>query len=380
MEPPTVAEKRLMRSETAPPHHQAPRVGTSPANRVYYAGVKHTAGSRAVLAAAGLGTALATASSSPGHTSRAQVPLGRCSGGAAPAVAFSVPLPGKPGQMLLSKGTLWVAIEPARWGRSGRLLALDPGSGRVGRTIRLPVSPMRFVTGFGSLWLTGAGGGRRYSGILRLDPRSGRVLRVIRGAHPLGSALAATKRAIWVAGADTFPKGHPERSGVYFVYKIDPRRGAVVGRVRLRSTVIDLVGDGPASGPRAGLRCRSSHKRAESSFASRSPARAGRSPLQAREYGSHTPSTGAAETGNRRRRVSCIGFGSSLSHNSRGSRSRSRRGRCRPPQASPGSRPGGPCTRCSGSTTRELRRQPLFRSQGPCGASRPRRGALGSRS
>jgi hypothetical protein len=193
----------------------------------------------------GLGAALAAASSPSGDTSRPQAPLGRCSGGSAPAVAFSVPLPGKPGQMLLSKGTLWVAIQPARWGRPGKLLALDPSSGRVRRTIRLPVSPLRFVTGFGSLWLTG-GGGPRYSGVLRLDPRSGRVLRVIRGANPLGSALAATRRAIWVAGADTFPKGHPEKSGVYFVYKIDPRRDAVVQRIRLRSTVIDLVGDGSA--------------------------------------------------------------------------------------------------------------------------------------
>ncbi len=188
-----------------------------------------------------MGAALATASSPPRDTS-----LGRCSDNAAPAVAFSVTLPGPPGQMLLSKGTLWVAIEPTHWGRPGRLLALDPSSGRVRRTLRLPVSPMRFVARFGSLWLTGAGGGRRYSGVIRLDPRSGRVLRVIRGAHPLGSALAATRRAIWIAGGDTFPPGHPEKSGVYFVYKIDPLRGAVVRRVRLRSTVIDLVGDGPA--------------------------------------------------------------------------------------------------------------------------------------
>ena len=199
----------------------------------------------AALAAAVLGTAFAIAT--PSHeTSRPHAPLGRCSGHAAPTVATSVPLPGKPGQLLLAKGTLWVAIQPARWGRPGSLLALDPRSGRIRRRIRLPVSPMRFVAGFGSLWLTGAGGGRRYSGVLQLDPRSGRVLRVIRGAHPLGSALAATTRGIWVGGADTFPKGHEERSGVYFVYRIDPRRGAVLGRVRLRSTVIDLVGDGPA--------------------------------------------------------------------------------------------------------------------------------------
>jgi hypothetical protein len=51
-------------------------------------------------------------------------------------------------------------------------------------------------------------------GILRLDPSSGRVLRVIHGAHGLGWALAATRHAIWVAGPDTFPQGHPEKSGV----------------------------------------------------------------------------------------------------------------------------------------------------------------------
>ena len=149
--------------------------------------------------------------------------------------------------MLLSKGTLWIATWGPRWGRPGRLLALDPNSGRLRRTLRLPFTPMRFVAGFGSLWLTGAGGGRRYSGVLRLDPRSGRILRVIRGADAVGSALASTRRTIWVAGADTFPPGHEERSGVYFVYRIDPRRGAVVQRVRLpNSTSIDLVGDGQA--------------------------------------------------------------------------------------------------------------------------------------
>jgi hypothetical protein len=157
-------------------------------------------------------------------------------------VAFSTRLPGKPGQMFLSKGTLWVAIQ----GRPGRLLALDPNSGRVRRSLRLPVSPLRFVMGFGSLWLSGQGGGARYGGILRLDPSSGRVQHVIHGTHGLGWALAATRHAVWVAGPDTFPKGHPEKSGVYFVYKIDPRRGAVVRRVRLRSTVIDLAGDGAA--------------------------------------------------------------------------------------------------------------------------------------
>jgi hypothetical protein len=145
--------------------------------------------------------------------------------------------------MLLSKGTLWVTILSEQPGQPGRLLALDANSGRVRRSFRLPVNPLRLVSGFGSLWLSGQGGGIRYGGILRLDPSSGRVLHVIRAAHGLGWALAATRHAIWVAGPDTFPKGHPEKSGVYFVYKIDPHREAVVRRVRLRSTVIDLIGN-----------------------------------------------------------------------------------------------------------------------------------------
>jgi hypothetical protein len=67
---------------------------------------------------------------------------------------------------------------------------------------------------------------------------------VVRWKKTLGTALATTANAVWVGGADVYPKGHEERAGVYFVYKIDPRRDAVVRRFRLRSTVIDLVGDG----------------------------------------------------------------------------------------------------------------------------------------
>lgn len=147
--------------------------------------------------------------------------------------------------MLLSEQTLWVVIQGAPLGRPGRLLALDANSGRVRRSFRLPIDALRIVRARGSLWLTGQGGDRRYAGVLRLDPRSGRVLRVIRGSQRLGTALAATAHALWVGGPDSFPKGHEERSGVYFVYKLDPARGTVVRRIRLpRSTSIDLIGDG----------------------------------------------------------------------------------------------------------------------------------------
>lgn len=146
--------------------------------------------------------------------------------------------------MVLSGQTLWVGVHGPRPTLPGRLLAVDASSGRVRTSFRLPIDPLRVVRAFGSLWLTGVGGGRRYAGVLRLDPRSGRVLRVIRGTRRLGTALAATTHALWVGGADVFPQGHEERSGVYYVYKLDPIRNAVVRRIRLpRSTSIDLVGE-----------------------------------------------------------------------------------------------------------------------------------------
>jgi hypothetical protein len=148
--------------------------------------------------------------------------------------------------MFLRKKTLWVGIQGVRPGRPGRLLAVDADSGRVRATFRLPFDPLRVVGGFGSLWITGQGGSRRYGGVLRIDPRSGRVVRVVRGSRALGTALATSAHAVWVGGPDIFPPGHPEKAGVYFVYKIEPRRGQVVRRFRLRSTVIDLVGDGEA--------------------------------------------------------------------------------------------------------------------------------------
>jgi hypothetical protein len=71
-------------------------------------------------------------------------------------------------------------------------------------------------------------------------------VRVIRGPRALGSKLAITSRAVWVGGGDIYRKGHPEKAGVRFVYEIDPRRDAVVRRVRLpgQATVIALLGAG----------------------------------------------------------------------------------------------------------------------------------------
>jgi hypothetical protein len=146
--------------------------------------------------------------------------------------------------MLLAGRTLWVGVHGARAGRPGRLLELNAHTGRIRRSLPLPVDPLRIVAGFGSLWLTGQGGDRKYAGVLRLDPRSGRVTAVVRWRDGLGTALATTAHAVWVGGPDRYPPKQPEHSGVRFVYKIEPRTNTVVRRFRLRSTVIDLDGTG----------------------------------------------------------------------------------------------------------------------------------------
>jgi hypothetical protein len=195
-----------------------------------------------VASALGAGISAFAGSSAGGNSGAEARVAGRCVGGSGETVAFTVPMPGKPGATLLSKQTLWVAINGARAGQPGLLVRLDARTGRVQARFRLPIDPLRLAEGFGSLWVTGQGGDRRYRGVLRLDPRSGRLLSVVRASKTLGAALATTANAVWVGGGDVYPRGHEEKSGVYYVYKIDPYRNAVVRRFRLRSTVIDLVG------------------------------------------------------------------------------------------------------------------------------------------
>jgi hypothetical protein len=169
-----------------------------------------------------------------------------CPSANGPAVVAQARVPGRPGFLLPKGNDLWVAVAAPRTSGRGAVARVDARSGRLTRVLRLPIDPYQLAVGFGSLWVTGATNDPRYRGVLRVDPRSGRVLRVIRGPRALGSKLAATSRAVWVGGADIYPKGHSERAGVRFVYEIDPRRDAVVRRVRLpgQATVIALVGAG----------------------------------------------------------------------------------------------------------------------------------------
>ena len=173
-------------------------------------------------------------------------PQAGCTSSDGTSVVARVGVPGRPGFLLLKGNDLWVALAAQVASGRGAVTRVDTRSGRVERVFRLPIDPYQLAVGFGSLWVTGATNDRRYRGVLRIDLRTGRVARVIRGPRALGSKLAATADAVWVGGADIYPRGHSEKAGVRFVYEIDPRRNAVVRTVRLpgQATVIALVGAG----------------------------------------------------------------------------------------------------------------------------------------
>lgn len=147
--------------------------------------------------------------------------------------------------MVVVNQTVWLTTSSPRPHGHGRLLRVDATSGRV-RTFRLAGNPWSIAYGFGSLWITGEGGG--FDGaVIRIDPRSGRVLRVIRGPKRFGSALGVTSNGVWIGGGDIVPFRHPNDTVARWVFKIDPRRNAVTRSVRLSAaTVIALAGDGPS--------------------------------------------------------------------------------------------------------------------------------------
>ena len=140
--------------------------------------------------------------------------------------------------MVVAGKTLWIASGSARAGGHGRLLRVSLSSGRVERSFALAGDPWSLRFGFGSLWMTGDGGG--FDGaVMRIDPRSGRVMSVIRANRRFGGRLAITSDAVWVAGLDD------RKTLARTVFKIDPKRNAVTRSVQLdATTVIALAGSG----------------------------------------------------------------------------------------------------------------------------------------
>ena len=150
----------------------------------------------------GLGSAFAHPGATVQPAQRAQTTgTARCPSASGHEVVQTIPLPGRSWlrSMVVVNKTLWIAIGSPRLGGRGKLLRADVRSGRVQRVFRLAGDPWSIKFGFGSLWMTGDGGG--FGGaVMRIDPRSGGVVSVIRAHRRFGGRLATTSDGVWVAG------------------------------------------------------------------------------------------------------------------------------------------------------------------------------------
>lgn len=194
-----------------------------------------------VVSLVALGATLALSAMTPHRAVAAQTASsGRCPSASGQEVTLTMPLPrsAKLRSMVVADKTLWIASGSRRVGGHGRLLRVNLSSGRVERSFSLAGDPWSLRFGFGSLWMTGNGGG--FDGaVMRIDPRSGRVASVVRGKRRFGGRLAITSDAVWVGGLDD------RKTLARTVFKIDPSRNAVTQSVQLKATtVVALVGAG----------------------------------------------------------------------------------------------------------------------------------------
>jgi hypothetical protein len=100
---------------------------------------------------------------------------------------------------------------------------IDPRSNRVvGKPTRLPVDPWHIAVGAGSVWVIPNGADGR---LLRINPRTGRISAHI-SAHPIyfGSVLAFGAGFVWTGNDDERYQGGAT------VSKVNPRTNRVVGR------------------------------------------------------------------------------------------------------------------------------------------------------
>ncbi len=113
---------------------------------------------------------------------------------------------------------MWVVTRqpvPAVW-------RIDPKSNRVvGKPTPLPVDPWKIAVGFGSVWVTPNGADGR---LIRIDPRSGRISARI-SARPVyfGSVIAFGAGFVWTGNDDErYKRGST-------VSKVNPNTNRVVG-------------------------------------------------------------------------------------------------------------------------------------------------------
>ena len=130
-------------------------------------------------------------------------------------------------------GQLWALIPNER-----RLVAIDPRTGRAGRSIGLGVSPGGFAAGGGALWVADQGS----STILRIDPLHGDDVRRIELPRPPGVVNGGVKPEVHglAVGSGSLWAAH----GLSVVDRVDMATGRLVGRVPLTGARTPVTGEG----------------------------------------------------------------------------------------------------------------------------------------
>jgi streptogramin lyase len=143
-----------------------------------------------------------------------------------PEVVKVVSIGGQPQDAVLAEGSLWVSDF------EGRVVRVDPASGRVTARIEVPGNPAGIAAGDGAIWVASPDLSPDGDGMLaRIDPRSNRVVeRVQVGAYV--EAIAVGAGGVWLIDQ--------HRPGLD---RIDPATGERTARVPFARAGAMVVGD-----------------------------------------------------------------------------------------------------------------------------------------
>jgi tRNA A-37 threonylcarbamoyl transferase component Bud32/DNA-binding beta-propeller fold protein YncE len=116
-------------------------------------------------------------------------------------------------------GGLWVLGDPT----DPMLWRIDPATGKLAATIRLPFAPTDVAVGDGSVWVTSA----RANALARIDPSTNHVTAAIPAGKGAG-AVAVGAGSVWVADqvGGTITRIDPHTLRAIATIKLDSRAGA----------------------------------------------------------------------------------------------------------------------------------------------------------
>jgi hypothetical protein len=173
---------------------------------------------------AGAGTTLWTISSSVSKAAGIDT-------AAADPKARTVDLPSDPYDVAVGEGAVWIVTNASGARGGGRLIAIDPASGRVSETRPSASTLVGVTTGHGAVWVLEESG----AVLRRVSPRALNTVAEI----PVGtgsSAVVADPAAVWVANGDAGRLLH-----------IDPSSNRIVARIAVRaSDSVSLAAGGGA--------------------------------------------------------------------------------------------------------------------------------------